>query len=203
MAPELFTINNKGKSGLPTCESDAFALGMVTFEARNVCREILFHDSETPFCAFFQVFTGRVPFAEDRAEDRTSVMIMKKITDGERPPRPPEGKNLGLSDEFWKVIQSSLAHEVEKRPPVETFVVLLEKATPNITVLEELTNFDANSEDDIQKLRHMFGYGDNTLLGMRENETLAVVEVFDRVSPLAHHSSMSLERFRFRLVLGS
>jgi hypothetical protein len=42
MAPELFNINNEGKSGLPTCESDSFALGMVTFEARNVCREDYF-----------------------------------------------------------------------------------------------------------------------------------------------------------------
>jgi hypothetical protein len=190
MAPELFNIN-KGKSGLPTCESDAFALGMVTFEASNVCREVLFHDSEIPFCAFLQVFTGRVPFAEDR----TSGMVMQKITDGKRPRRPPKGKKLGLSDEFWRVIQSSLAHEVEKRPPVKTFVELLEKATPNITVLEELTEFDANSEDDIQKLHHMFGYEDNTLLGMRENETLVVVEVFDRVRPLARHSFMPLECF--------
>ena len=122
-------------------------------------------------------------------------MVMQKIADGKRPPRPPKGEKLGLSDEFWEVIQSSLAHEVEKRPPVKTFVEFLEKATPNIAALEQLTEFDANSEDSIQMLRHMFGYGDNTLLGMRENETLTVAEVFDRVRALARHSFMPPERF--------
>jgi len=37
VAPELF-IYNEGKSGLPTCESDVFALGMVTFEVSYVYR---------------------------------------------------------------------------------------------------------------------------------------------------------------------
>ena len=36
MAPELFNIDTEGGSGLSTRESDVFALGMVTFEVRNV-----------------------------------------------------------------------------------------------------------------------------------------------------------------------
>ena len=36
MAPELFNVGAEGKSGLSTRESDVFALGMVTFEVRNV-----------------------------------------------------------------------------------------------------------------------------------------------------------------------
>ena len=110
-----------------------------------------------------------------------------------RPSRPQKGKNLGLSDELWELIQSSLAHEAERRPPVSTFV--LEKATPDIAVLKELIEFNANSEEHVQKLHHMFEYEDNTLLGMREEETLVVIEVFDRVSLLAHHLFTPLKRF--------
>jgi len=126
------------------------------------------------------VFTGQVPFSENRV----SAIITKRITDGERPPRPPKGKNHGLSDELWEVVQSSLAHKAEERPLVSTFVDFLEGVTPNIAVLKELTEFDANSEERVQALRRMFEYTDNTLLGMREEETLVVIDVFDRVNLL-------------------
>ena len=106
---------------------------------------------------------------------------MKKLIDGERPQRPPKGKRLGLSDKLWEITQSSLAHEAKERPPVGTFAEFLEKATPDIAILEELTEFDMNSEDDIRKLHSIFEYGDNTLFGMRDDETLVAIEVFDRV----------------------
>jgi len=189
MAPELFRINDEGKSDLSTRESDVFALAMVTFEVSNVHYGTLCSGSETPSCTLLQVFTGQVPFAEYRA----SAMVTKSIMDGERPPRPSKGKKLGLSDEFWEIIQSSLAHEVEKRPPVETFVEFLEKATPDIAMLRELAEFDANSEDDIQRLGRMFGYGDNTLLGMREDEILVLIEVFDRVGSFIQRSTHFLD----------
>ena len=111
---------------------------------------------------------------------------MRKTIAGERPSRPPEGKELGLSDELWDLIRSSLAHEADRRPSVSRFVDFLEEVTPDITMLKELAEFDADSEEHLQKLRHMFECGDNTLLGMREDETLTVIEVFDSVS-LVHH----------------
>ena len=122
-------------------------------------------------------------------------MVMKSITDGERPSKPSKGKKLGLSNAFWELVQSSWAHEAEKRPQVDAFVEFLEQANPSLAMLEELAEFDANSEDDVQKLRHVFAYRDSTLFGMRENEALAVVEVFDRVSLLAHRPFTPLERF--------
>ena len=143
----------------------------------------MFRGFQTLSCTFFQIFTGQVPFAEDEA----SAAVMKKIIGGERPPRPPKGKELGLSDEFWEIIQSSLTHKKKKRPPVETFVTFLEKATPDVAVLKELIEFDANSEGDIQKLRKFFEKGNNTLFGMREDEILVAIEVFDRVSFLIQH----------------
>ena len=130
-----------------------------------------------------QVFTGQVPFSEYR----TSAVVMKKLIDGERPQRPPKGKRLGLSDNFWEITQSSLAHEAKERPPVGVFVEFLEKATPDTAILKKLTEFDANSEDDIRELHSIFEYGDNTLFGMRDDETLVAIEVFDRVGSLVRH----------------
>ena len=138
-----------------------------------------------------QLFTGKVPFSENGA----STVVMRKIIDGERPSRPPRGEELGLSDELWKLVQSSLAQAPEERPSISTFVDFLEEATPNITVLEELTEFDANSEGDIQELYRMFEYRDNTLLGMREEETLVLIEVFDRASFPARCHFTPFERF--------
>ena len=177
MAPELFNINN-GKFGPPTRGSDIFALGMVILEVRNIYHERSFHFFETPSRPFPQVFTGQVPFPKDKS----LAIVMRKIIDGERPPRPRRGKKLGLSDEFWGIIQSSLVQEVTERPSVSVFVDFLERATPDMAVLKELTKFDTNSEEHIKKLRHVFEYGNNTLFGMREEETLIVIEVFDRVN---------------------
>jgi len=116
---------------------------------------------------------------------------MKKILEGERPSRPPKGKKLGLSDDLWGVVQSSWAQKVEARAPVSAFLDILEEATPDIAALKELTEFDGNSEEHVQELRRMFGYGDNTLLGMREEEALVVIEVFDRVNLHFRHASHS------------
>jgi len=107
---------------------------------------------------------------------------MKKIIDGKRPSRPPKGKKLGLSDELWELVRRSLAHGVEERPAVSAFVDFLEKATWDIAVLRELTDFDANSEEDTQKLRLVFRNGDDTHSGMGENEILGVPEVSDQAS---------------------
>ena len=128
---------------------------------------------------------------------------MEDITKGEPPSRPPKGKKLGLSDEFWGIIQSSLAPKVEDRASLSTFVDFLEKATPDIIVLQELTKFDANFEEHIQKLRRIFWHGDNTLLGMREQETLVAIEIFDRVSFPACQLFTPLKHLRLCLASGS
>ena len=137
-------------------------------------------------------------------------MIVRNTIDGERPQRPPKGKKLGLSDEFWEIIQSSLAHETQKRPPAETFVEFLEKTIQDVAMLKELAKFNASSEDDIQKLRKVFECGDNTLVGMQEDEALVVIEVFDRVGFLVRpsgwfqvlNSSLNNSKLRSRCLRG-
>ena len=127
MAPELFDLN-EGRSGLCTRGSDVFALGMSTIEVRSIHHGRLPYCFETLPCLSLQLFTGQVPFPENNA----TPIVIKRIIDGDRPRRPSEGKELGLSDELWELIQSSWVCEVEKRPPVSAFVDLLEEATPNI-----------------------------------------------------------------------
>lgn len=115
------------------------------------------------------------------SESERSYVVIRKIAGGERPPRPPKSTRLGLSDELWAVIQASWRHELAERSALSTFVDLLERANPDIATLEELTGFDENSDDHLAKLHTIFGYSNNTLFGMREKETLVLVEVFDRV----------------------
>lgn len=155
MAPELLSVEqNENKSRSPTSQSDVFALGMVAIE----------------------VFTGNVPFSENKV-----FVVTKKIADGERPPQPPKTTRLGLSDELWASIGSLWAHEADHRPPVSTFVDLLERVNPDIDSLEELTSFDPDSEEHLTKLQSIIRHRDNTLFGMRESESLVLIKVFDRV----------------------
>jgi len=197
MAPELFNLD-EGKSGLCTRNSDIFALGMVAVEVRNIYRERPFWGSEAFSRTSPQLFTGQVPFSENNA----SPIVIKRIIDGERPLRPLRGKEFGLSNELWELVRSSWVHEEEERPSVSAFVDFLKQATPDIAVLKELTEFDATSEEDIQKLCHILGYEDNTLLGMREENTLILIEVLDQVSFSAHYPFTPSSHFRPRPVPG-
>ena len=135
MSPELLDMT-RGEFGLPTRESDVFALGMVTFEVRNIHRARSSHGFETPSRTLLQVFTGQVPFPEHQS----LAIVMKRIVYGERPPRPRRGGELGLSDELWEFIQSSLVHEAEERPSAFAFVDFLERVTPDIAALKELNS---------------------------------------------------------------
>ena len=117
-----------------------------------------------------------MPFSENKV-----FLATKKIADGERPPRPSKTTRLGLSDELWALIESSWAHEAVDRPPASTFVDILKRVNPDIESLEELTSFDPDSEEYLTKLQSIIRYRDNTLFGMREDESLVLIKVFDRV----------------------
>ncbi|KAF9789355.1 kinase-like domain-containing protein [Thelephora terrestris] len=173
MAPELLGLEqNPNKRCLPTPQSDAFALGMVAIE----------------------VFTGQVPFPELTRPFAVTI----KLVDGERPPRPPKASRLGLSNELWAAVQSLWAHEPGDRPPLITFVDLLKRFNPDMGLLEELKEFDANSDKHIEKLNNILHYGDNALFGMREDESLVLIELFDRVL----NSSLVDENIRGRCLRG-
>ena len=172
-APELLEIGrNAVNIGAPTVQSDIFALGMVAVE---VTASILSNALVIPKLLHFQVFTGRKPFPRHR------TLGVPDIARGKRPLRPSQTSNLGLSGELWAAIESLWAHQAGDRLPLSTFIDLLERAIPDITLLEELMEFDVNSGGHMKKLEYIFNFGDITLLGMREYESLVLVEVFDRV----------------------
>jgi len=65
-----------------------------------------------------QVFTGRAPFS-----DRTPVMAMLLMTQGERPPRPTHPT---FTEELWTLTQRCWYHDPHLRPEVsEVLQVLL------------------------------------------------------------------------------
>ena len=107
--------------------------------------------------------------------------MTRKIANGERPSRPPNTEKLEISNELWTAIQSLWVHEADHRTPLSTFVGLLERANPDIALLEELMEFDGSSEEHIKNLHLVFEYEENTLLGMREYESLVLMGVFNRV----------------------
>ena len=183
MAPELLSVGQHANgSRSPTSQSDVFALGMVVIEV--AIPFILYHVLSVLTC-HIQVLTGEVPFPKNK-----SFVVARKIVDGERPPRPTKNTRLGFSDELWKATQLSWTREADRRPSVTTFVDLLERANPNIALLRELTNFDPNSEEHLSKLQTMFDYGENALLGMRENESAILIEAFDQVGLSAPRLSL-------------
>ena len=58
-----------------------------------------------------QVFTGRRPFSEFK-----TPVIISKIINGERPARPQEAKELGLTDSVWEMTALSWHQDPAQRP---------------------------------------------------------------------------------------
>ena len=83
-------------------------------------------------------------------------------------------------------------------PKSNAFVGLLERAGPDMAMLEELMRFDANSDQHVAELRYMFGYEDNALLGLRESNTFVFIEVFYQVGPFAVPCNLSPSILIFR-----
>ena len=167
-----------------------FTLGMVSFKVRTIHRVRTFHGSETPSCTFFQIFTRRVLFLVD--------MVMKKIIDAKRPPRP-KGKKLELSDEFWEITQSPLAYEMGKDLRWRHSSSFW-RGLPQISPCPDNSPNSTRTLKTISKTSAVFEYGDDALFGMREDETV-VIEVFDRVGFLVRHL-VPLYRLRSTFVSG-
>ena len=72
-----------------------------------------------------QVFTGLIPFDSCRGDPA----VVLKVISGERPTRPANTAELGLTDELWDLIQSAWAQDVQKRPPVEAIIGFLLQTT--------------------------------------------------------------------------
>ena len=102
LAPELMHRSRKG-SRMPAAESkaaDVFAFGMFAVE----------------------VFTGRIPFEEQKNE-----AVVLRILRGGRPEMPENCQAVGLTDEMWKLLESCWQQNPRKRPVMEEVVRRLQR----------------------------------------------------------------------------
>jgi len=67
-----------------------------------------------------KVFTGMYPFS-----DFSKPVIVLKITDGERPTRPREAHELGLTDSVWNMTLRCWGQHPVHRPTVTEVVEFL------------------------------------------------------------------------------
>jgi len=71
-------------------------------------------------CIPVKVFTGMYPFS-----GFTNPVIVVKITDGERPTRPKEAYELGLTDSLWDMTLGCWGQVPAHRPTVTEVVEFL------------------------------------------------------------------------------
>ena len=99
MSPELFDPEKFGlRNGRPTESSDCYALGMVIYE----------------------IISGNRPFHRD-----TNYVILKKVLDGERPPREAR-----FTDSLWRMLELCWEPQPNARPSVESVLLCLEMEPP-------------------------------------------------------------------------
>jgi len=107
----------------PTKESDCYALGMVVLE----------------------VLTGQAPFPR-----YTSLIVMRKVVDGERPERPQGVEATWFTDDLWGILEECWSPQPKLRPTVEA---VLERLKEGSTAWQPLSpsadgNFQAGSDDE-------------------------------------------------------
>ena len=67
-----------------------------------------------------KVFTGRPPFSE-----LTTAVIISKVMDGQRPARPQEAQELGLTDLMWDITVRCWHQDPVQRPKMTKVVGLV------------------------------------------------------------------------------
>ena len=69
-----------------------------------------------------KAFTGRRPFSEF-----TTTVVTSKIVDGERPARPQEVEELGLTDPVWNMTVRCWLKDPTQRPAVAEVIGILQE----------------------------------------------------------------------------
>ena len=84
-----------------------------------------------------KVFTGRRPFNEF-----TTPVIILKIMDGERPTRPQEAHELGLTDSMWGMTVRCWHQDPAQRPTMTEVIELLrELLVSSLSIEADLNDF--------------------------------------------------------------
>ena len=122
MSPELLNPELFGfKGSRPTKESDCYALGMVVLE----------------------VLSGRSPLAQDK-----DFIVMRKITDGERPGRPGGAEGVWFTDDLWRMVELCWAARPETRPSAEAVLDCLERVSRAWEPPSQQADGDVGTDDD-------------------------------------------------------
>jgi len=124
MSPELLDPDRFDfKDGRPTKESDCYALGMVVLE----------------------VLTGEVPFAR-----YTSLTVMRKVVDGERPERPQGPEATWFTDDLWGTLEQCWSPQPKTRPTIEAVLECLQRGSVFWQPLPQSVdhNFEVESDDE-------------------------------------------------------
>lgn len=64
-----------------------------------------------------EVITGRAPF-----DGRQPAMVAECIRSGERPKMPGNAREVGLTGEMWKLLESCWQQDPKRRPTMEEVV---------------------------------------------------------------------------------
>lgn len=103
MSPELLDPERFGfKDSQPTKKLDCYALGMVVYE----------------------VLGGCAPFASLK-----DFIVMRKVTEGERPRKPDGPEKTWFEDDVWGMVNLCWETEPESRPNIETVLECLERVS--------------------------------------------------------------------------
>ena len=96
MSPELLVPAKFGlEKGVPSKEADIYALGMTVY----------------------QVLTGNWPFFPKRETE-----IMHAVMAGERPPKPENAEEIGLTEAMWDLLEDSWRQDWKERPKISTIL---------------------------------------------------------------------------------
>jgi len=110
MAPELLAPSRFGLDQCaPSKEADIYAMAMSIYQVRTT------RFPASPLADFsWQVLTGTPPFGKLPMPE-----VVSKVLEGERPTKPANALELGLSDEVWKLLEDCWQTQRELRPSVK------------------------------------------------------------------------------------
>jgi len=118
MSPELLDADRFGSDGLPSRESDCYALGMTVYEVSAFAR------SGALSLTYLQVLSGLLPF--DRLR---SPVVACAILRGERPGQPLNASSLGFTCTLWGLLRSCWSESASARPTARQLLDYLRPAS--------------------------------------------------------------------------
>jgi len=133
MSPELLDPDRLGfKDSRPTQESDCYALGMVILE----------------------VLSGQAPFAQLK-----DFVVMRKVTEGERPGRPEGAEGTQFTDDLWQMLNQCWETQPGSRPSIQDILECLERVsgtwTPPSPHVDEGAETDESDLDLTMEVIHL------------------------------------------------